>query len=297
METSLGRAQGRTERYPHTGQASARMVLGARLRRLREASGISAEDAANAIRASRSKICRLELGRTGFKARDVGDLLTLYGVDDDAERATMLALTEHANAASWWQEYADVVPSWLEQYLDLERVASLVRTYQVQYIPGLLQTADYARAVMSGSPYASDLELERRVELRLRRQQILYAEDPVRLWAVIDEAALLRPIGGVDVMREQIRHLIETSRLHHVNIQVLPLSAGGHAAGGGCITMLRFSEAELADVVYLEQLLSSVYLSRPAESAHYRDVLNRLAAQAEHPNVAATTLERILVTR
>ncbi|MBV9449721.1 MAG: helix-turn-helix domain-containing protein [Streptosporangiaceae bacterium] len=296
METSLGGAQGRTERYPYTGQASARMVLGARLRRLREAAGISAEDAANAIRASRSKICRLELGRTGFKARDVGDLLTLYGVGDDAERATMLALTEHANAASWWQEYADVVPSWLEQYLDLERVASLVRTYQVQYIPGLLQTADYARAVMSGSPYASDLELDRRVELRLRRQQILYAQDPVRLWAVIDEAALRRPIGGIDVMRAQIRHLIEASRLHHVNIQVLPLSAGGHAAGGGCITMLRFSEAELADVVYLEQLLSSVYLSRPGESAHYRDVLNRLAAQAEHPNVAPTTLEHILAT-
>ncbi|HEX6527830.1 MAG TPA: helix-turn-helix transcriptional regulator [Streptosporangiaceae bacterium] len=296
METSLGGAQGRTVRYPHTGQASARMVLGARLRRLRESADISAEDAANAIRASRSKICRLELGRTGFKARDVGDLLTLYGVVDDAERATMLALTEYANAASWWQEYADVVPSWLEQYLDLERVASLVRTYQVQYIPGLLQTANYARAVMSGSPYASELELDRRVELRLRRQQILYADDPVRLWAVIDEAALRRPIGGLDVMREQIRHLIEASRLHHVNIQVLPLSAGGHAAGGGCITMLRFSEAELADVVYLEQLLSSVYLSRPAESAHYRDVLNRLAAQAEHPNVAATTLEHILDT-
>ncbi len=293
--TQVGGGQRRAVRYPHAGQPSARMVLGARLRRLREAAGVSTEDAAETIRASRSKISRLELGRTGFKSRDVDDLLTLYGVTDDAERAIMLALTEHANAPSWWQEYADVVPAWLEQYLDLEPAASLIRNYEVQYVPGLLQTEDYARAVMRwGHPDAPEEEVERRVELRMRRQQILYREDPVRLWTVIDEAALRRPIGGGAVMRDQIRHLIGVSQLSHVNIQVLPLSTGGHAAGGGRITMLRFSESELPDVVYLEQLVTAVYLSRPADSACYRDVLNRLAAQAERPDAAAVTLGRIL---
>ena len=246
------------------------------------------------IRASRSKISRLEHGRTGFKARDVADLLTLYGVSDDAERATMLSLAAHANAGSWWQEHADVIPVWLEHYLDLERAASLIRTYEVAYIPGLLQTADYARAVLrSGDPGAPETEVERRVELRLRRQQLLHRDDPVRLWAVIDETALRRPAGGTAVMRAQIAHLIEVSRLSHVNIQVLPLSAGGHPAGGGGITMLRFSEAELPDVVYLEQLLTAVYLSRPGDSACYRDVLDHLATQAEDPGASAAILEKI----
>jgi transcriptional regulator with XRE-family HTH domain len=273
---------------------SARLVLGARLRRLREAAAISPEQAARAIRGSRSKISRLELGRTGSKPRDVADLLTLYGVSDEAERSTMLALAGHANAGSWWQEYADVVPSWLEHYLDLERAARLIRAYEVSYIPGLLQTADYARAVLrSGYPDTPAAEIEHRVRLRLRRQEVLYQEGPVRLWAVIDETALRRPVGGAAVMRAQIAHLIEASRLAQVNIQVLPLSAGGHAAGGGCVTVLRFAEAELPDVVYLEQMRTAVYLSRPEDSACYRDVLDRLAAQAADPTASAAILERI----
>lgn len=273
--------------------SSARLVLGARLRRLREAADVSSEHAAEAIRASRSKISRLEHGRTGFKARDVADLLTLYGVSDDAERATVLALAEHANEGSWWQEYADVVPAWLEHYLDLERAASLIRTYEAVYIPGLLQTPDYARAVLRSVHHeAQEAEVERRVELRLRRQQVLHRDDPVRLWALIDEAALRRPVGDTAVMQAQIAHLIEASRLPHVNIQVLPLSAGGHPAGAG-VTMLRFTEAGLPDVVYLEQLVTAVYLSRPGDSACYRDVLDRLATQAEDPGASTATLERI----
>ena len=182
-------------------------------------------------------------------------------------------------------------PGWLEHYLDLERAASLIRTYEVAYIPGLLQTADYARAVLRSGHQGPETEVERRVELRLRRQQVLYRDDPVRLWAVIDETAMRRPVGGTAVMRGQIAHLIEVSGRSHVNIQVLPLSAGGHPAGGGGVTMLRFSEAELPDVVYLEQLLTAVYLSKPGDSACYRDVLDRLAAEAEDPGGSAATLE------
>jgi transcriptional regulator with XRE-family HTH domain len=283
-----GTGGGRLAHGSQAKRSSARLVLGVRLRRFREAAGVSPEDAGQAIRASRSKISRLEHGRTGFKSRDVADLLTLYGVSDNAERATMLALAGHANAESWWQEYADVVPVWLEHYLDLEWAASLVRTYEVAYVPGLLQTADYARAVLrSGYPGAPEAEIERRVGLRLRRQQVLHRDDPVRLWAVIDETALHRPVGGGAIMKAQIAHLIEASRLPHVNIQVLPLRAGGHAAGGGSVTMLRFSESELPDMVYLEPLLTAIYLSKPEDSAFYRNVLDRLAAQAEDLGASA----------
>jgi hypothetical protein len=282
-------------RDSRAGRSSARLVLGARLRRLREVAGISPENAGKAIRGSRSKISRMEHGRTGFKLRDVADLLTLYGVGDEPERATILSLAGTANADSWWQEYADVVPGWLEQYLDMELAAFLIRAYEVQYVPGLLQTSDYARALLwSGHPTARYEEVQRRVDLRLRRQEILHGDDPVRLWAVIDEAALCRPVGGAAVMRDQLAHLIEAAELPNVNIQVLPLSAGGHAAGGGGITVLRFTESDLLDVVYLEQMLTAVYLSRPQDSAHYRDVLNRLAAQAGDLSASKATLKRIL---
>ena len=298
MDVARAKASGsRGVRHPGAGRSSARLVLGARLRRLREAAGVSPEAASKTIRASRSKISRLELGRTGFKLRDVADLLTLYGVRDNAERATMLALVEHTNADSWWQEYADVVPGWLEDYLDLEQAATLIRAYEVAYVPGLLQTEDYARAILwSGRTAALDMDVERQVQLRLRRQQVLYRAEPARLWAVIDETALRRPVGGGAVMRAQLRHLIEASRLPHVSIQVLPLSAGGHPAAGP-LTMLRFGESELPDVVYLEQMLTAVYLTRPGDTAHYLDVLNRLAAQAEGFDATAATLERILSAR
>jgi transcriptional regulator with XRE-family HTH domain len=291
---SMPDAGGCTEQASRTGRSSARLVLGARLRGLREGARISPEEAAQAIRGSRSKISRLENGRTGFKARDMADLLTCYGVSDMAERATLLELAEHANADSWWQAYGDVVPAWLEQYLDMERVACLIRAYEAQHVPGLLQTGDYARAVLrSRLPGAPDAEVERRAELRLLRQQVLDDADPARLWVVIDEAALRRRIGGAAVMRAQIARLIEASRLPNVRIQVLPLSAGGHAAGGGSVTVLRFSESELPDVVYLEQMLTAVYLNRQEDSAHYREVLNRLTTQAGDLDATTATLERL----
>jgi transcriptional regulator with XRE-family HTH domain len=179
------------------------MLLGARLRKLRDATGISQEEAGRAIRGSESKICRLELGRISFKLRDVGDLLDLYGVSED-ERATLLAMARQANAPGWWQAYSDVIPVWFQSYIGLEQAAGVIRDYQVQFIPGLLQTADYARAVIqigTGDTDTPQPEVGQRVSLRLRRQQILHRGSPTRLWAVIDEAALRRPIGGTAVAR------------------------------------------------------------------------------------------------
>ncbi|MBG0817707.1 helix-turn-helix transcriptional regulator [Planomonospora sp. ID82291] len=271
------------------------MVVGANLRRLRTACGITREEAGRAIRASDSKISRLELGRTGFKQRDVADLLTLYGVTDEAERETLLALAARAGAPGWWHEYGDAVPPWFDAFLDLEQSACVIRTYELQFVPGLLQTEDYARAVIgSGAGDASPEEIERRVALRMRRGRLLHRPDPPRFWAVIDEVALRRLIGGRSTMRAQIEHLIRLAELPHVTIQIMPFSVTGHAETAGPITVLRFAEGELPDVVYLEQLSGAVYLDKDADTARYRYVMNRLSVEAGQPTETAETLRRIL---
>ena len=284
----------RTLDFEEAGPTAVRMLLGARLRRLRESARISQEDAGYAIRGSESKISRMELGRTGFKQRDVVDLVELYGVSED-ERATLLAMAGHANSPGWWQAYSEAIPAWFEPYLGLEQAAEVIRTYQVQFVPGLLQTPAYAHAVLRiGAEDRSGLITNLRASLRMRRQQILHRPNPPRLWAVIDEAALRRPIGGPDVARGQLAHLIKMARLSNVNIQVAPFSSGSQAIAGGPITMLRFPEAELTDVVYLEQLTSALYLSKPAERLYYWNVLNRLATEAPPPTDTEATLRGLL---
>ncbi|MCG5218706.1 helix-turn-helix domain-containing protein [Streptosporangium sp. KLBMP 9127] len=259
-----------------------RLLVGAQLRRLREACGISPDDAAYEIRASASKISRMELGRVGFKERDVADLLTLYGMTDPGDREPVLELARQSNTPGWWQSYGDVVPGWFENYLGLEQAASVIRGYEVQFVPGLLQTADYARAVIRlGHPTARESEIERRVSLRMNRAQILHKPDPTKLWVVVDEAVLRRPMGGTATMRAQIQHLIELNALPNVTIQVIMLSTGGHAAAGGPIAILRFPERDLPDAVYLEQLTSAVYPDKPADVQGYWDVMNRLTLAAE----------------
>jgi transcriptional regulator with XRE-family HTH domain len=280
--------------YRQAGPTVVRMLLGARLRRLRKAAGISRDNAGDAIRSSGSKISRLELGRTGFKPRDVSDLLTLYGVADDAERETLLGLANQANTAGWWHPYANVLPAWFEPYLGLEQAASVIRSYEVQFIPGLLQTPDYARAVARLTDGISEADAEQRVALRLHRQQLLYRDRPPHVWMVVDEAALRRPIGGRAVMQGQVDHLIRLGRRPNVTIQVMPFSAGGHAAAGGQVILLRFPEGLLPDVVYAEQLDSAIYLNKPADTQAYWDVLNSVATEALPPAESTETLRRLL---
>jgi transcriptional regulator with XRE-family HTH domain len=280
--------------YQRAGPTVSRMVVGAHLRRLREAARMTREQAADAIRASESKISRLELGRTGFKQRDLTDLLDLYGVSDRAECATLLALATQANTQGWWHAYSDVTPSWLEPYIGLEQGASVIRSYQVQFVPGLLQTRDYADAVIrlgqEGLPAAA---VERRVGLRMRRQQILRKPEPPRLWVVIDEAVLRRPIGGAATMRAQIRQLVKAAELPHVTVQILPFSAATVPVGVQ-ISLLRFPQDEIPDVVYAEQLASAQYIDRPAETERYRHVLNRLGTAAQPQKATAAILTQIL---
>lgn len=273
-----------------------RMQIGARLRRMREDKGIGRTEAGEAIRGSASKMSRLELGRHGFKVRDVLDLLDLYGVHDPDERESLLELVREAKKPGWWHGYGDLVPSWFEQYLGLEQSATTIRGYEVQYIPGLLQTPEYARAVIGLEYHAAAYEgLDRRLTLRMTRQAILHRPvAPVRLWAILDEAALRRPIGGPATMRAQIEHLITVSEsMPNVKVQVLPFSAGGHVALGGPITIVRFAEHDLDDVVYLEQLTGARY-PEGQEADRYQEIMDLLAIRASPPASTTTFLKDLL---
>ncbi|WTZ26752.1 helix-turn-helix domain-containing protein [Microbispora sp. NBC_01389] len=272
-----------------------RLLLGTQLRRLRESKHIRLEEAGHAIRASHSKISRMELGRVGFRRRDVADLLTLYGVGDEAEREALLSLVAQANVPGWWHKYDDVLPSWFEAYVGLEQAASTIRCYEVQFVPGLLQTPEYAAAVVRlGHPDAPPEEVERRVRLRMDRQELLARPDSPNLWAVIDEAVLRRPAGGLEVMRAQIQHLIEMVDLPRVTLQVIPFSAGGHAAAGGPFSILRFAGVGLPDVVYLEQLTSAIYLEKREDIDRYLAVMERLCIQARPLADTQRILSRLL---
>lgn len=275
------------------GPTAPRLVLGLHLRRLRESRAISREEAGDKIRASQSEITRLELGRTGVRLRDVVDLCTLYGVTDQVERATLLGLARQSRVPGWWHSYRDVIPDWFEPYLAMEQAASIVRTYEVQFIPGLLQTPGYARAVMEldyGNSAAP--QVERRLELRMRRQYILRRSAPPNLWVVIDEAALRRPIGGAATMFAQLQHLIDLCARPHITVQLMPFATDSVA--GGPITLLRFPEPEVPDVVYLEQLTSALYPDNPDVVDGYQTAMDHLVTHAEPPSATPEILVRIL---
>ncbi|WP_238163333.1 helix-turn-helix domain-containing protein [Kribbella capetownensis] len=277
-----------TEPGAYGGPTALRIMLGVHLRRLREEAGISRTDAGWAIRGSESKISRLELGRVGFKVRDVDDLLTLYKLEDEDERDRLLTLARDANNPGWWQRYDDLTPTWFHSYLGLEMAADLIRTFELQFVPGLLQTPDYARAVLSLGRLDEPLqkaEEERLVALRTTRQQVLTRQRPARLWAVIDESVLRRPIGGTKVLKEQLEYLIVASKRHNVTLQIIPFDKGGYTATGGAFTLLRFTDTDLPDIVYIEHLTSAVYLDKREELDAYvvtMDALSIAAAQPRH---------------
>ncbi|CQR62700.1 Helix-Turn-Helix Domain-Containing Protein [Streptomyces leeuwenhoekii] len=277
------------------GSVVRRMLLGSHLRRLREAKGITREAAGYSIRASESKISRMELGRVSFKTRDVEDLLTLYGVTDEQERSSLLSLAKEANVAGWWHSYSDVLPSWFPTYVGLEGAASLIRVYEVQFVHGLLQTEEYARAVVRrGMKGASQADVERRVALRLERQKYLDAENAPEFHIVLDEAALRRPYGDREVMRGQLQHLIEMSERPNVRLQVMPFSFGGHSGESGAFTILSFPESDLSDVVYLEQLTSALYLDKREDVAQYETALKELQQDGPGPDESRDLLRGLL---
>ncbi|REE96280.1 helix-turn-helix domain-containing protein [Thermomonospora umbrina] len=284
-----------TPETPGAGSTVRRILLGSQLRRLRESKGVSRQQAGYVIRASESKISRLELGRVSFKERDVADLLTLYDVTDEAEREALLQLARDAKTPGWWQRYNEVLPKWFHAYVGLEEAAALIRTYECQFVPGLLQSEDYARSVIrQGNAAATEDEIADRVTVRMQRAQRLTAPGAPRLWAVLDEAALKREIGGPDVMRGQFEHLIAMSKLPNVTIQVMPFRFGGHAAEGGAFSILRFPEPDLPDVVYVENLVGALYLDKRDDVDSYLQAMERLCVDSETPERTVETLDELL---
>ena len=277
-----------------SGPTVLRIALGSQLRRLREAHGITCEAAGQVIRASASKISRVEHGRVSMKQRDLADLLTLYGVTGEAARADVLRLAREAARPGWWHQYGEILPGWFEFYVGLESAASRIRTYEMQFVPGLLQTPEYARAVIRGGhPAAPADEIARRVSLRMKRQQILSRPGGPKLWAVMDETALRRRLGGPGVMEAQLDRLIELAAEPNVALHVVTLQSGYHAAAAGSFSILRFAAPELPDVVYLEQLTSALYLDKRRDVDHYSAVMDQLCVQAGRRMPTVEVLARI----
>ncbi|MEB8338314.1 helix-turn-helix domain-containing protein [Streptomyces endophyticus] len=254
-----------------------RMILGRRLQDMRLAAGASLEDAARALRVKTLTIRRLEKAEVALKPLYVEKLLETFGADRQ-EIDEFVDLAEQANEPGWWHSYRDAVPSWFTAYVSLETDAKTLRTYEPQYVTGLLQTPDYARAVLRGGlPNGSEEDLERRVELRLRRQGLLDKEDAPTLWVVMEEAVLHKEVGSPEVMHEQIGHLLEVSELPHISLDVVPFSAGAHVGACAPFTYFRFEEPELPDIVYSELLSASVYLDQRADVVAHLEAHSRLA--------------------
>ena len=257
------------------------LVLGKRLRDLRQNAGKSFEDAARLLDVSPLAVRRMEQGQVKWKIPYIRVLLEAYGVDEDEAR-TFLALTAEANQPGWWYRYRDVLPSWFKAYVSLEEEASLIRAYEPHYAPGLLQTEEYARTVLRGGvhPSCTEEELERRVALRMERQRLLGQARMPELWIVMDETALRRPVVPPQVMRGQIDRLIEACAAPNINLQIIPFALTVHEAMYGPFLIFRFHHQELRDIVYLENVLGAVYLDQYEDVVSFQQALDRMSAQA-----------------
>ncbi len=256
---------------------------------------MTAEEAGQAIQASEAKISRIENGRVAVRQVDVSGLLDLYEVQDADLRDAVLALAKESRRQGWWRGFSDIVPRWLEVYIGLEADASSINTYQCALVEGLLQTPDYAAAVIrSILPETPDEVVARRVALRMSRQERLRSDRPPRLWVVLDEAVVRRPIGGKEILGAQLRHLLDSMARPNITIQVLPFAVGGHAALGTSFTHLGFPDANDPEVVYVEALTGSLYLEKADEIRQYREKLDHLRALALDPAASAEMIAILL---
>ena len=269
-----------------------RILLGTQLRKLRESRGVSAQEAARAIRGSESKISRIELGRNSVREVDIADLLILYGVTDLAEREQLLTLASQANQQGWWHRYQDVLPTWFQAYIGLEESAESIRSFDAQFVPGLLQTEDYSTAVIQLGAYSA-ADTDRLVYLRKERQR-RFASGGQRLWAVIDEMALRRPVGSPALMCAQLEHLLDISDRPGLTIQVTPFLTGASYAAPGSFSILSFATDELPDVVYVEQLTSAMYLDKPADVDRYASAIDQISATSTTPDQTTDFLRTML---
>ncbi|MFF8574775.1 helix-turn-helix domain-containing protein [Streptomyces sp. NPDC015408] len=256
-----------------------RRRLGQELRRLRELKGMTAEEVAERLLVSQSKISRLENGRRSISQRDVRDLCGVYEVDDQRIVDSLMQMAKDSRQQGWWHAFGDIPYS---VYIGLETDAESLRTYEPQIITGLLQTRAYAEALIQGAlPETSVADIEKRVQVRIRRQERIAAQNnPLRLWVVLDEASLRRVVGGKQVMREQLEHVAEMSQLPHITVQVLPFDVGAHPGINGQYSILEFADAADSSVVYIEGVTSDLYLEKALDVQKYTVMYEHLRAQA-----------------
>lgn len=265
---------------PRSAPTVGQIVLGKRLQDLREKVGLTLEQAAKALRVNPTTVRRMERAEVGLKLLYIEKLLETYGVSGP-EVEDFLALAEEANKPGWWHRFRDVLPDWFSVYVSLEGSASRIRAYEPHFVPGLLQTEDYARAVLHvGFPQAPGPELDRRVALRMERQELLFRPHAPHLWAVLDETVLRRPVGGSAVMRAQIDRLIEATRMPNVTLQIVPFDVGPHPGMFGPFQLFRFQIPELPDIVYTEALTGAAYLDQRVDVVAYLEALDRMCTQA-----------------
>ncbi|WDV56503.1 helix-turn-helix transcriptional regulator [Streptomyces coeruleorubidus] len=284
---------------PEPAPTLLKMLVGVQLAGFREDAGLAQDQAARAVGFSAAKLSRIESGkgRRPPTENDVRALLRLYGTDD-YEASVLLKLLQRAGEPGWWQRYDKrLMPEWFDRLVGLQEAAATIRTFEIQYVPGLLQTPAYTRAVVErGLPNAPAGEVERRVELRRRRAQLLFRPDAPQLWAVMDESVLLRVLGSTQVMREQLAHLVEMAERPNVTLQIVPLNVTNASAPAIPVTYLRFGGLDLPDVVYLEHIKSANFLEDLDETEEYRIALDRLADEALKPRdsleLLRTTMEQ-----
>jgi transcriptional regulator with XRE-family HTH domain len=271
-----------------------RRRLALELRRLREAARLTCEEVAEHLECSTSKVSRIETGRVSVSPRDVRDMLDLYGVSAQ-QGASLVQLARDSRQKGWWHAYSDTIQPRFATYIGLESAASEIRIYEVTLIPALLQTEDYARTVIAAGTVGGDHDgIERNVELLMARQPPLTSDDPPRLWAVLDEAALRRTVGGAGLMRLQLEHLLDLAQLPSVAIQVIPFGAGAHPAMGRPFVILAFPERADPDVVYLEDLTSALYVEDVDEVDRYNMFFNHLRATALSFEDSATLIMSVI---
>jgi transcriptional regulator with XRE-family HTH domain len=278
---------------PRPSPTARRRRLAAALRTLREERNLSCTDAGKAVGWSESKVSRIETGRVGIQQPDLERLLDLYQVTGDP-RAALLTLRRQATHRGWWHSYSDALPSWFEAYVGLEDGAKSLFTYQNQLVHGLMQTEDYAAAVIrAAQPWASEDEVERQLSARATRQALLTAGNPLLVWAVLDEAVLRRHVGGTATMRTQLNRLREIAALPNVTLQVLPFDAGAHASMGTSFELLQFPEPGDTAIVYIEDHTSSQYLEAAADLERYTLIFDHLRASALAPERSAEFIRQV----
>lgn len=259
-----------------------RRRLAAELRRYRDAAGLTIDEVAERLEWSSAKISRIENSRVSVLPRDVKFLLGVYGLTDrDEAWDVLLTLSRESRNRGWWHQYGDAVPDWFEVFVGLEADAATITAYDAEFVPGLLQTEDYARAIHRAKLFsATDEEIERSVRVRMARQDLLTSDDGPQVWFVLNEAVIRRVVGGRDTMRQQLRHLLEAMALPAVTLQVLPFETGAHPSMDGSFWILAFREQTDPQVVYIEYQTGSLYLEKPAEAKRYRLVFDHMRAAA-----------------